>query len=115
MHRPAGCRWRRGTAAWCPPAGRHPYSGLVRSGDRPTGNAAATDQSSAPPRATSNHEDIDDTGPATAVQPTDVTPGDRMITDMYDGRDGSAEAGSGLAEAGGGLAEAGEAENAVSS
>jgi hypothetical protein len=64
----------------------------VRSGDRPIGNTAATDQSSTPPGGTSNHEDIDDTESVTAVQPTEVTPGDQTATNLDglgDGPDGS--------------------------
>ena len=67
----------------------------MRSGDRPIGNTAPTDQSSALPGDASNHEDIDDTGPMTAVQPTDVTSGDQTITDWREGGDGPAEAGAG--------------------
>jgi len=100
MHRQAGCRWRRGTATGCPRLAVTRTVGPVRSGDRPTGHSAATDQSSAPPGVTSNHEDIDDTGPVTAVQPTDVTPGGQTITDLHDGGDGPEEAASGPPEAG---------------
>ncbi len=44
--------------------------GFVRSGDRPAGNAAATDQSSAATEVTGNPEDIGADGLAATVQPT---------------------------------------------
>src|SRR5260370_23277846 len=42
----------------------------VRSGDRPTGNTTATDQSAAHPEDASKPEDIDADRSTTAVQPT---------------------------------------------
>src|SRR5258708_28847561 len=42
----------------------------VRSGDRPTGNPTATDQSAADPEGASKPEDIDADRSTTAVQPT---------------------------------------------
>jgi hypothetical protein len=48
----------------------------VRSGDRPTGNTAATDQSAADTEAADQHEDIDGGRSAAAVQPTDHQVGD---------------------------------------
>src|SRR5260370_3798687 len=42
----------------------------VRSGDRPTGNTTATDQSAADPEGASKPEDIDADRSTTAVQPT---------------------------------------------
>ncbi len=44
--------------------------GAVRSGDRPTGKTAATDQSAAATGVTGNPEDIDAGQPVTTVQPT---------------------------------------------
>ena len=59
-----------------PAACRPSTVGLVRSGDRPTGNTAATDQPAAAAEVTGDPEDIDAAGPATTVQPTAGVTGD---------------------------------------